>query len=214
PAVEAAHARPRLSEARVVGRDRQVADDVQHMATADRIAGDHCHYRLRQAADLDLEVEHVEAACACRVDVTVVPAHALVSARAESFGACAGEDDDAYLRIVARDLEGPGHLGDRCGAKGVADLGPVDRDLGDAVGGLVEDVLVFAGPVPGRLARIFQVTTPRAITSTISIVRPLDRPSVPAPRSVRTNRAEVQSKPQIVRTNRYDGDECRRVGAA
>ena len=61
-AVQRADARAGLAEARVVGGDRQVADDVQHVAAADRVAGDHRHHRLGQPADLDLQVGHVEAA--------------------------------------------------------------------------------------------------------------------------------------------------------
>ena len=56
-AVEAADLRPGLPEARVVGGDREVADDVQHVAAADRVAGDHRDDRLRQAPDLHLQVE-------------------------------------------------------------------------------------------------------------------------------------------------------------
>src|SRR3954462_8918844 len=41
--VEAADARAGLAEAGVVGCDREVADDVQHVPAADRVAGDHGH---------------------------------------------------------------------------------------------------------------------------------------------------------------------------
>src|SRR6266545_4342124 len=161
-AVEAADARPGLAEARVVGSDRQVADDVQHVDAADRVARDHGDHRLGQAAELDLPVEDVEAAGARGVDVAVVAPHALVAARAERLVPGAGEDDDADLRVVARDLESLCHLDHGQGTEGVADVGAVDRDLGDPVPGLVEDVLVVAVPNPS-----FQVITPRAITSTI-----------------------------------------------
>ena len=40
-----------------------------------------------------------------------------------------------------------------CGPKGVADLGPVDRDPGDRLGALVEDVLVVGGRAATRSAR-------------------------------------------------------------
>ena len=60
-AVERADARAGLAEARVVGGDRQVADEVQDVAAADRVAGDHRDDRLGQAADLDLQVGDVEA---------------------------------------------------------------------------------------------------------------------------------------------------------
>src|SRR2546423_9392125 len=51
-AVEGADPGPGLAEAGVVGGDRQVADDVQHVPPSDRVAGDHRHDRLRGAAEL------------------------------------------------------------------------------------------------------------------------------------------------------------------
>ena len=61
-AVEAPDPGAGLAEARVVGRDREVADQVQDLAAADRVAGDHRDHRLRQPADLDVQVADVEAA--------------------------------------------------------------------------------------------------------------------------------------------------------
>ncbi len=61
-AVEGADLRADLPEARVVRRDREVADEMQHVPAADRVAGDHRHHRLRQPADLDVQVGDVEAA--------------------------------------------------------------------------------------------------------------------------------------------------------
>ena len=69
-AVERADPRAGLAEARVVGGDREVADEVQDVAAADRVAGDHRHDRLRQAADLDVQVGDVEAADAPRRSAT------------------------------------------------------------------------------------------------------------------------------------------------
>ena len=65
-AVEGAHLRADLAEAGVVGGDRQVADQVQHMPASDRVAGDHRHDRLRQPANLDVQVGDVEAPDTCR----------------------------------------------------------------------------------------------------------------------------------------------------
>src|SRR5947209_1197487 len=86
-AVEAADARARLAEARVLRGDREVADDVQHVTAPDGVAGDHRDDRLRQAADLDLDVEDVQAADSLGVDVAVIAAHALVAARAKGLRA-------------------------------------------------------------------------------------------------------------------------------
>ena len=56
---------------------------------------------------------------------------------------------DADLLVLAGALERLRELDHRLGPKRVADLGPVDRDLGDpgvlAVGQLVADVGVLAG---------------------------------------------------------------------
>src|SRR4029077_6951035 len=101
-AVEAADPWPGLTETSVVGGDGQVADHVQNVATPDGVAGDHRDHRLGQAADLDLDVEDVQAADALGVDVPVVSANALVAARAEGLGAGAGEDHDSHSRVVAR----------------------------------------------------------------------------------------------------------------
>src|SRR5947209_1976992 len=49
--VHTADAGPGLAEDGVLGRDREIADDVQHVAAADREAGDHRDDRLRDVAD-------------------------------------------------------------------------------------------------------------------------------------------------------------------
>ena len=103
------------------------------MAAADRVAGDHRDHRLRQAADLDVQVADVEAADALLgdlvvADVAVVAADPLVAARAEGLVAGAGEDDRADLDVVAGATERVAQLGERLRPEGVADLGPVDRD--------------------------------------------------------------------------------------
>jgi len=107
---------------------------------ADGVAGHHGHDGLGQPADLDLEVEDVEAADAVVVDVPVVTPDLLVAARAERQLALAGEDDDADAGVVARQVERLRHLEHRQRAEGVADLRPADRDLGHPLGHLVADV--------------------------------------------------------------------------
>src|SRR6266498_77572 len=147
-AVERPHPRARLAEAGVVGRDRQVADQVQDVPAADGVAGHHGDHRLGQPADLDLQVEHVEAADPVVADVAVVAADALVAAGAEGLGALTGEDDHADLGVVAGGLERAGELEQRPWPEGVAHLRTADRDLGDSLGGLVADVAVVTVPLP------------------------------------------------------------------
>src|SRR4051794_41170268 len=152
-AVEAADARSGLAEAGVVGGVGEVAHDVQQVPAADRVAGDHRDDRLRKAPDLDVQVGHVEPAYAALgggvlVHVAGVAAHALVAARAERQGALAREHDRAHVEVLARLLEGIAYLDQRLRPEGVAHLGAVDRDLRDALGGLVPDVGVLALRLP------------------------------------------------------------------
>ena len=154
-AVEAAHPGPGLSEAGVVGRDREVAEHVEHVAAADRVARHHGHDRLGQAPHLEVQVGHVEAPDAASARLVVgqvagVSAHALVAAGAEGQRALAGQHDHADSGVLPRLLERPRELHHGLRAEGVAHLGTVDRDLRDAVRGLVADVLVFAGRLPRR----------------------------------------------------------------
>src|SRR4029077_8121355 len=69
--VERPDLRPGLTEPRVVGGDREVTHDVEHVTATDRVAGDHRDDRLRRAPDLDLQVEDVQSADAVLGDVVV-----------------------------------------------------------------------------------------------------------------------------------------------
>ena len=108
--VEAAHARAGLAEASVFGTDGQIADHVQNVPAADGVAGHHGDDRLGKGSDLALQVEHVQARHPVRSDIAGLSAHFLVASRAEGLVACAGENDDADLRVVARVRKGPAEL--------------------------------------------------------------------------------------------------------
>jgi hypothetical protein len=127
---------------------------VQHVAAADRVAGDHRHHRLGESPHLDVEVGHVEAPDARAAGhVAGVTAHVLIAARAERQRALAGEDDHADRRVLAGALERVRDLDQGLRAEGVPDLGAVDGDLRDPVSSLVADVLVVARRLPvGRRA--------------------------------------------------------------
>src|SRR5689334_3993495 len=156
-AVPGTDARPGLPEDRVVSGDRQVAADMEDMATADRVAGDHRHHGLRQAAHLHLQVGDVEATYRGALShIAAVAAHLLVAPRAEGPLALAGQHHHADLGILAGKLHRCRHLDQRLGAEGVQHLGAVDGDLGDALRDLVADVLVLAGtaaPLNRRVER-------------------------------------------------------------
>src|SRR6185295_7607257 len=72
----------------------------------------------------------------------------LVAARAECLVAGAREDDRSNLEIVAGARERVPELGKRLWAERIAALGPVDRDLGDPLGLLVQDVLEIRRRMP------------------------------------------------------------------
>src|SRR4030095_3831045 len=87
------------------------------------------------------EAVHVETDTASAA-VAVGAALALVAAGRERAVARAGEDAHADARVVPRGLERVYQRVDGLRAERVQDLRPVDRDPRDAVGRLVEDVVV------------------------------------------------------------------------
>ena len=102
------------------------------MAAADRVTGNHRDDRLGGATDLDVQVGDVEAPDTTRLAlVSAVAADTLIAAGAERIGTLTGEHDHADGGVVAGPRERLGQLEHRLRAKGVADLGAVDRDLGD-----------------------------------------------------------------------------------
>src|SRR5436305_13270 len=155
-AIPGADPRSGLAEPSIVGGDRHVAADVQDVAAADRVAGDHRHHGLRQSPHLHLQVGDVKATeRSALLDVAGVAADLLIAAGAKRLGSLAGEDDHADAGVLAGQLERRGALDQRLRPDGVEDLGPVDRDLGDPVVDLVVDVVVltFAPPLDRGVER-------------------------------------------------------------
>jgi hypothetical protein len=153
PAVEAADPRSGLPENRVLGGDRQVADEVEDVTAADGVAGHGRDDGLRGAPHLHVQVAHVQPADPLLgdlvgADIAVVATDLLVATGAEGLVSGAGEDDRADLEVVAGPGEGVAELRQGRWTEGVAALGTVDRDLRDPVGLLVEDVLIGAGALP------------------------------------------------------------------
>src|SRR6185295_9817346 len=100
---------------------------MQHLAAADRVAGDDGDDRFWNLSNLALEVEDVEAWHAVVADVAPVAANALIATGAESLGAGAGEEHDSNRRIGVGVIEGFRQLEESLRAKGVAYLRAVDR---------------------------------------------------------------------------------------
>jgi hypothetical protein len=153
---------------------------VQDLAAADGVSGDHGHHRLRQPADLDVQIAHVEAAHTAMghlvvADVTVVAADPLVAARTEGLVAGPGEDDRRDVGVVACAGKRVPKLGQGLGAKRISRLRAVDRDLGDSRRCLVADVAVLARRAPLNrgvqllLRRGFLVTRRHACSSSLAV---------------------------------------------
>src|SRR5205085_6905629 len=132
-AIEGTDARPGLTESRIVCSNRQIADDMQHVTAADRVACDHRDHRLRKTSNLFLDIENVEPRNAFGVDVAGFAAYALIATGTERLVPLAGEDHHADVGVVAREIEGLLQFADRLGPEGIAHLGTIDRDLANAV---------------------------------------------------------------------------------
>src|SRR5438093_4443978 len=174
--VEAAHLRARLAEDRVLGRDREVAHDVEDVPAADRVAVDERDHRDRQRADEPLQVEDVEAGDAVRPDVAAASLHALVAARAERLVAGTGEEGDADRWVVADVPERVDELGHGLRPEGVADFRSRDRDARDPGAGLVvADVGELADRGPGDGHHGSLMSAPRLCGSEPAPVGPASR---------------------------------------
>ena len=167
-AVEGADARAGLAEHGVVGGDRQVAHHVQDVAAADGEAGHHGDDRQRTAAHLPLELQHVEAVDALGVLVAGVAAHLLVAAGAERQVARAGQDDHADAAVVGRVAQRVHHFLHRQRREGVADVRAVDRDLGDAVGLVEQDLAIRTAGRPVDLTHVLRSSSSRKVEACVA----------------------------------------------
>ena len=104
---------------------------MQRMSAADGASGDHCHHRLRTAANLHLQVEHVELRHArCIVTAAIVATHGRVAARAESFLPGAVADDHPDVGVELRRAGGVEQPANGFQPKGIAPLGAIDDNAG------------------------------------------------------------------------------------
>ncbi len=139
PARHAAHLRPGLAELGVLCRDRNVANEMQLMTEADRIAVHGGNHRLRRLANGDREMRH---------DAQMVALHRArpvgdrlhVAARAKRLFPGAGENNRADLRVFRGVAERGGELLDRMLRDGIVGLRAIDGDRRDAVLLVVENI--------------------------------------------------------------------------
>ena len=111
---------------------------MQHVSATYRVPGDHRDHGLRSAANLDLQIEDIQASDALVrnfviADVAIVAADHLIAAGAEGEVALTGQDDDAHRVIVTRLVHGILQLEESLRTEGIALLGTADGDLGDAL---------------------------------------------------------------------------------
>ena len=115
--IERAYLWTGLSENGVLAGNAQVADNMQHVSSADGVAVDHCNDGLGQTADLHLHIQHAEPWNTLLVDIASMPLHVHVATRAEGMldilqplslghlGEGTREDDDAQVEAVAAVVE-------------------------------------------------------------------------------------------------------------
>ena len=132
PCIEGTDAGPGLSEHGILARNRQVADDLKHMAAADRKAVHHGDDGFGERTDLFLHVEHIEPRHTCGVNVASDPFDMHVAPGAEGLVAGTGENYYADIVSLAADDQRFRHLRNSGRRKSVAHLRAVDGDLGDA----------------------------------------------------------------------------------
>ena len=121
---------------------------MQAVAAADCPARDHGNDDLWHEADEPLDLENVQSAKTRRIDlagsiglvfVAVLSSDPLIPTGAERPSAVlrgravAGEKHAAHIRCLARVVQDPIELVDRCRSKGVADLRPVERNADGAL---------------------------------------------------------------------------------
>ena len=153
-AIKTAHPRSRLAKYGVLSRQAQIAQQVQHLATTDRVTGHQGNHHLRQAADQALQIQHIETGQTRLVEIAPIAAHALIAASAKgpatiSRWAGSGKQHHPDPRVVANTRKGVAKLLHGAGPEGVALVGSVDRDAGDPLLAQVKkDVLVGAGGLP------------------------------------------------------------------
>jgi len=89
----------------MVGRDRQIAQDMEHVPTADRIAVDGGDYGLRQVTDQPVQRLDLEDAV---LRIAVVPCFGpllLIAARTKCAIARSGEGDHPYACVAPGRLQ-------------------------------------------------------------------------------------------------------------
>ena len=118
------------------------------MAAADRVACNHSDDGLGTGADHALEVQNIEARHAVAADIAAIAANFLVTARAESQGAGAGQNNDADGGIFASVCESLAELQNGFRTKGVAHARSIDGQFGDTFGFFIKNVGKFAGRLP------------------------------------------------------------------
>src|SRR6202030_2059938 len=134
-----------LAELRIIGCDREIAEHVEHVSTAYRVAvhgGDH---GLRYVADHRVKVLDVESQIRSRglaLIAAFLPGR-LIAPHAEGLLARTGEDHAADATIAPSFMERLKELVNRLAAECIHLPGPVDRDGSDAVRRLIENVFEF-----------------------------------------------------------------------
>ena len=129
---------------------------MQHLAAADGVASHQRDHHLGQAADQTLQIKHIEARHARLIDITPIPAHALIAASAEGIApilgrANTGEQHHTDAAVIANAGEGIAQFHHGAGSEGIAAEGSINRHAGNAIAAAIhKNVLVVTPGLPQR----------------------------------------------------------------
>ena len=146
--IEAAHARPCLTEDGVFRRNGQVADYVKHMSATDGISVDHGNHRFRDGTNLFLYVEHIQTGNAVSTYVSAVAFHVHVASGAESLVASSCQYDDIDVLTLTAVIQCVTDFSSGGWSERIAVSRAVDGNLGDSIIKLKKNILVFLDGFP------------------------------------------------------------------
>ena len=122
---------------------RQIADNLQHVASTDRIAVDHGDHGLGDRTDRLMQVKHIKTGHAVGIDIASSPLDILVAARTECLVAGACQYDHTYFGAFPAVGHGVEHLHVGLWPEGIVDLRAVDSDFCYAAKLFEEYVFIF-----------------------------------------------------------------------
>src|SRR5713226_4449264 len=132
----------------IIGGNRQITKQVEHVTAANGIACNHGYDWLGKILNHFLQVERVQARHAVAADVATMTSNTLIPARAERLITCACKNDHANLWVLATGIESIYQFSQCFWPESIAHCGSVDCNLSHALGFLKNNVCVVTNFLP------------------------------------------------------------------